>query len=59
MSGVSAAASLDAASIVAKNRPEACTNLKPAVGFFEFNWSSLSKPKLALIFSNALICNRD
>jgi hypothetical protein len=37
----------------------ACTTLKPPVGFFESNGSSLSKAKLALIFGNALICNRD
>ena len=37
----------------------ACTTLKPPVGFLNLTGSSLSKPKLALIFSNALICNRD
>ena len=38
VSGVSAAARLDAASIVAKNRPERMHDPKAAGGFFEFSW---------------------
>jgi hypothetical protein len=42
VSGVSAAAKLDAASIVVKNRPERM-HPKAAGGLFEFNWQFIKQ----------------
>jgi hypothetical protein len=43
VSGVSAAAKLDAVSIVAKNRPERMHHPKAAGGLFEFNWQFIKQ----------------